>query len=44
VTGAFSFDQAGNLVGMPIHKIVVREGGFHYLAEGAAGSAAVAAR
>jgi branched-chain amino acid transport system substrate-binding protein len=42
VTGAFSFDQAGNLVGMPIHKIVVRGGGFHYLDESA--SAAMAAR
>jgi ABC-type branched-subunit amino acid transport system substrate-binding protein len=33
VTGAFSFDEAGNLVGMPIRKIVVRDGDFHYLDE-----------
>ncbi|HEX2080410.1 MAG TPA: ABC transporter substrate-binding protein [Longimicrobium sp.] len=33
VTGAFSFDEAGNLVGMPIRKIVVRGGEFHYLDE-----------
>lgn len=35
VTGAFSFDDAGNLVGMPIRKIVVRDGAFHYLDESA---------
>lgn len=39
VTGAFSFDQAGNLVGMPIRKIVVREGRFEYLDESTAGAA-----
>jgi branched-chain amino acid transport system substrate-binding protein len=33
VTGAFSFDDAGNLVGMPIRKIVVRDGAFAYLDE-----------
>ncbi|HEU0302800.1 MAG TPA: ABC transporter substrate-binding protein, partial [Longimicrobium sp.] len=33
VTGAFSFDEAGDLVGMPIRKIVVRGGAFHYLDE-----------
>jgi branched-chain amino acid transport system substrate-binding protein len=42
VTGAFSFDQAGNLVGMPIRKVVVRGGAFHYLDEAA--PSAVAAR
>ena len=42
VTGAFSFDGKGNLVGMPIRKVVVRDGGFHYLDETGAG--AVAAR
>jgi branched-chain amino acid transport system substrate-binding protein len=42
VTGAFTFDKDGNLVGMPIRKVVVREGGFHYLDEAA--TAAVAAR
>jgi branched-chain amino acid transport system substrate-binding protein len=42
VTGAFTFDARGNLVGMPIRKIVVRGGQFHYLDEGA--SAAMAAR
>lgn len=33
VTGAFSFDEAGNLVGMPIRRIVVRGGRFQYLDE-----------
>jgi branched-chain amino acid transport system substrate-binding protein len=33
VTGTFTFDAAGDLVGMPIRKIVVRGGAFHYLAE-----------
>jgi branched-chain amino acid transport system substrate-binding protein len=33
VTGAFSFDRAGNLVGMPIRKVVVRDGDFQYLDE-----------
>jgi branched-chain amino acid transport system substrate-binding protein len=33
VTGAFSFDQEGNLVGMPIRKVVVRDGRFQYLDE-----------
>lgn len=33
VTGAFSFDEAGNLVGMPIRRIVVRDGHFQYLDE-----------
>lgn len=42
VTGAFSFDANGNLVGMPIRKIVVRGGQFHYLAE--TGTEAMAAR
>lgn len=40
VTGAFTFDQHGNLVGMPIRKVVVRGGAFHYLDE----SATVASR
>lgn len=31
VTGAFTFDAAGNLVGMPVRKIVVRDGAFRYL-------------
>jgi branched-chain amino acid transport system substrate-binding protein len=33
VTGAFSFDEAGNLVGMPIRRVVVRDGDFAYLDE-----------
>lgn len=33
VTGTLSFDQAGNLVGMPIRKVVVRGGEFRYLDE-----------
>ncbi|HEX5727757.1 MAG TPA: penicillin-binding protein activator [Longimicrobiaceae bacterium] len=36
VTGTFSFDAAGNLVDMPIQKVVVRDGGFHPLAGDAA--------
>lgn len=39
VTGAFSFDEAGNLVGMPIRKIVVRDGRFAYLDEPASSAA-----
>jgi branched-chain amino acid transport system substrate-binding protein len=39
VTGAFSFDDAGNLVGMPIRKIVVRDGRFAYLDEPASSAA-----
>lgn len=35
VTGAFTFDKNGNLVGAPIRKVVVRDGGFHYLDEAA---------
>lgn len=35
VTAAFTFDQHGNLVGMPIRKVVVRGGQFHYLDEAA---------
>ena len=31
VTGSFTFDSAGNLVGRPIAKMVVRQGGFAYL-------------
>jgi branched-chain amino acid transport system substrate-binding protein len=42
VTGAFEFDESGNLVGTPIRKVVVRDGAFHYLDEAA--PAAVAAR
>jgi branched-chain amino acid transport system substrate-binding protein len=38
VTGAFTFDERGNLVGMPIRKIVVRGGDFHYLPETASAS------
>lgn len=40
VTGAFSFDDAGNLVGMPIRKIVVRNGAFAYLDEAPAAAGA----
>ena len=44
VTGSFSFDQSGNLAGMPVRKVVVRGGGFHFLDEGRpAGTPAVAA-
>jgi branched-chain amino acid transport system substrate-binding protein len=35
VTGSFSFDQAGNLVGMPIRRVVVRNGALEYLDEAA---------
>ncbi|HEX6370029.1 MAG TPA: penicillin-binding protein activator [Longimicrobium sp.] len=42
VTGAFTFDKDGNLVGMPIRKVVVRDADFHYLDEAA--PAAIAAR
>lgn len=31
VTGRMTFDAQGNLVGMPIHKVVVRGGRFEYL-------------
>jgi branched-chain amino acid transport system substrate-binding protein len=31
VTGSFTFDGAGDLVGRPIAKMVVRDGAFHYL-------------
>jgi branched-chain amino acid transport system substrate-binding protein len=40
VTGAFSFDAAGNLVGVPIRKIVVRQGRFQYLDEAPAAAPA----
>ena len=40
VIGAFTFDQAGNLVGLPIRKVVVRGGEFAYLEEGARTAAA----
>jgi ABC-type branched-subunit amino acid transport system substrate-binding protein len=33
VTGAFSFDQAGNPIDLPIHKLVVSHGAFRYLEE-----------
>lgn len=33
VTGVLSFDKQGNLVGMPIRKVVVRDGDFHYVDE-----------
>lgn len=33
VTGVFRFDEQGNLVGIPIRRIVVRDGAFHYLDE-----------
>lgn len=33
VTGRFSFDRSGNLVGMPIHTVVVRHGRFEYLGD-----------
>ncbi|HLM66867.1 MAG TPA: ABC transporter substrate-binding protein [Longimicrobium sp.] len=39
VTGAFSFDEAGNLVGMPIRRVVVRDGRFQYLDEPAPNAA-----
>jgi branched-chain amino acid transport system substrate-binding protein len=39
VTGAFSFDEAGNLVGMPIRRVVVRDGRFQYLDEPASNAA-----
>lgn len=42
VTGAFEFDESGNLVGTPIRKVIVRDGAFHYLDEAA--PAAVAKR
>jgi branched-chain amino acid transport system substrate-binding protein len=35
VTGMFRFDAQGNLVGIPIRRIVVRDGQFHYLDESA---------
>lgn len=35
VTGVFRFDAQGNLVGIPIRRIVVRDGEFHYLDESA---------
>jgi branched-chain amino acid transport system substrate-binding protein len=38
VTGAFSFDSAGNLVGRPIAKMVVRNGAFEYLPDSASSS------
>jgi branched-chain amino acid transport system substrate-binding protein len=31
VTGRFTFDESGGLVDMPIQKVVVRDGAFHYL-------------
>jgi branched-chain amino acid transport system substrate-binding protein len=36
VTGSFTFDSAGNLVGRPIAKMVVRHGAFEYLPDSAA--------
>jgi branched-chain amino acid transport system substrate-binding protein len=33
VTGAFTFGQDGDLEGMPVHKVVVRDGQFRYLEE-----------
>ncbi len=33
VTGTFTFDRAGNLVDMPVRKVVVRGGAFHPLDE-----------
>ena len=43
VTGPFTFDETGDLVGMPVRKVVVRDGAFHHLDESAA-PAAVAPR
>lgn len=40
VTGAFTFDRDGNLVGTPIRKVVVRGGAFRYLDEAAPAAAA----
>lgn len=40
VTGAFRFDETGNLVGMPIRKVVVRNGDFAFLDEAPVASAA----
>ncbi len=36
VTGTFTFDSAGNLVGRPIAKMVVRNGAFDYLPDSGA--------
>ncbi len=36
VTGSFTFDSAGNLVGRPIAKMVVRNGAFEYLPDSTA--------
>jgi branched-chain amino acid transport system substrate-binding protein len=43
VTGSFTFDSAGNLVGRSIAKMVVRDGAFEYLPDSAA-PATLAAR
>jgi branched-chain amino acid transport system substrate-binding protein len=43
VTGTFTFDSMGNLVGRPIAKMVVRNGAFEYLPDSGAAST-VAAR
>ena len=43
VTGSFTFDSVGNLVGRPIAKMVVHDGAFEYLPDSAA-SGALAAR
>jgi hypothetical protein len=36
VTGTFTFDSVGNLVGRPIAKMVVRNGTFEYLPDSGA--------
>ena len=43
VTGPFTFDAAGNLVDMPVRKVVVRGGRFTFLEDGAAPAGPAAA-
>lgn len=43
VTGPFTFDSAGNLVDMPVRKVVVRDGGFTYLEDDSAAAAPASA-
>ncbi len=42
VTGAFTFDSMGNLVGRPIAKMVVRGGAFEYLPDSSASTTVLA--
>jgi branched-chain amino acid transport system substrate-binding protein len=37
VTGSFTFDDTGALADMPMQKVVVRDGAFHYLADTVSG-------